>query len=294
MKEISFALFSGVCTALITPFLKDGKLDEKTFRALIGRQIENGVSALVIAGTTGEGSTLSDAEKCRLVAIAKEEADERILIYGNCGSNDSLHAASLAKKLTRAGADGLLAVTPYYNKATERGLYLHYKAIASATDAPIMVYHVPTRTGCRLTLESYRNLSRLDTIVAVKESSSDLRLLSDLLGELGKRFAIYAGNDDEALFARRLGARGCVSVLSNLLPCECVKLQTLCDEKNWDAAYALEQNLLPKMRALFYEVNPAPVKYVACRMGLSRLAYRLPMCPPSPETRVRLQKVFGV
>ena len=294
MKQPTFPLFSGVCTALITPFLKDGKLDEKTFRALIERQIENGVSALVIAGTTGEGSTLSDAGKCRLVTLAKEEADGRIPIYGNCGSNDTAHAASLAKKLARAGADGLLAVTPYYNKATERGLYLHYKAIASATDTPIMVYHVPTRTGCRLTLESYHSLSRLDTLVAVKESSSDLRLFSDLVAELGDRYAVYAGNDDEALFARRLGSPGCVSVLSNLLPAECVKLQRLCDEGNFQAATMFEKALLPKMRALFYEVNPAPVKYIACRMGLCRLSYRLPMCPPSPEVREKLRQIFEI
>lgn len=294
MKQTTFPFFSGVCTALITPFLKDGRIDYTTFGDLVERQERAGVSALVVAGTTGEGSTLTDAEKYRLVSLAKERVDGKIPIYGNCGSNDTAHAASLAKKLTRAGADGLLSVTPYYNKATERGLYLHYKAIASATDTPIMVYHVPTRTGCRLTIESYRNLSRLDTLVAIKESSSDLRLLSDLLSELGDRFCVYAGNDDEALFARRLGSPGCVSVLSNLLPEECVKLQRLCDEENFLAATMLEKELLPKMRALFYEVNPAPVKYVACRMGLCRLAYRLPLCAPSPETREKLQKIFGV
>ena len=294
MKEITFPLFSGVATALITPFTKNQKIDEKALKKLIERQIASGTSALVMAGTTGEGSTLSDKEKCRLVFLAKEEVDGRIPIYGNCGSNDTLHAALLAKELTRAGADGLLAVTPYYNKATERGLYLHYKAIASATDTPIMVYHVPTRTGCRLTMESYRNLAKLDTLVAVKESSSDLRLLTDLLTELGDRFAVYAGNDDEAFFARRLGSPGCVSVLSNLLPQECVTLQRLCDEKDWQAAHALEKELLSKMRALFLEVNPAPVKYVASRMGLCQLVYRLPMCPPSPETRTKLQRLFEV
>ena len=294
MKQTIFPLFSGICTALITPFLKDGHLDCKAFGDLVERQLRAGVSALVVAGTTGEGSTLSDSEKCRLVSVAKERVDGKIPIYGNCGSNDTMHAASLAKKLTRAGADALLAVTPYYNKATERGLYLHYKAIASATDTPIMVYHVPTRTGCRLTIESYRNLSKIDTLIAIKESSSDLRLFSDLMNELGERFAVYAGNDDEALFARCLGSPGCVSVLSNLLPDECVRLQRLCDKENFEAAAMLEKDLLPKMRALFYEVNPAPVKYIASRLGLCRLVYRLPLCPPSPETREKLQKVFDV
>ena len=294
MKEITDPLFRGVATALITPFTKSGKIDEKSLKNLVERQVNSGVSALIMAGTTGEGSTLSAKEKCRLVELAKEAVEERIPIYGNCGSNDTSQAALLAKELTRAGADGLLAVTPYYNKATEQGLYLHYKAIASVTDTPIMVYHVPTRTGCRMTIETYRKLSRIDTLVAIKESSGDLRLVSDLLCEFGDRFSIYAGNDDEALFARRLGSPGCVSVLSNLLPKECVRLQKLCDEQNFEAAYALEQTLLPKMHALFLEVNPAPVKYVACRMGLCRLSYRLPLCPPSSETRAKLQQLFDL
>lgn len=294
MKQTAFPLFSGVCTALITPFQKDGSIDCKAFAALVDRQVRAGVAALVIAGTTGEGSTLTDAEKCRLVAMAKERVEGKIPIYGNCGSNDTAHAASLAKKLSRAGADGLLAVTPYYNKATRKGLYLHYKAIAAASDSPVMIYNVPTRTGCRLTIENYRDLSRIDSLVAVKESSSDLRLFSDLVAELGDRFAVYAGNDDEALFARRLGSPGCVSVLSNLLPEECVKLHTLCDDRNFSAATMFEKELLPKMRALFYEVNPSPVKYLACRMGLCRLVYRLPLCPPSPEVREKLRQTFGI
>lgn len=294
MKKTDFPLFSGVATAILTPFTKDGSIDYNAFGDMILRQIEAGVAALVVAGTTGEGATLSDKEKCRLTLFAKEASAGRLPIYGNCGSNDTEKAKALAKKLSRSGADGLLCVTPYYNKATRRGLYLHYKEIAAASDTPIMLYHVPSRTGCRMTLENYADLRDLDTIIAVKEASGDLRLLSDLLLSFGDRYAVYAGNDDEALLARRLGSFGCVSVLSNLLPKECVRLQRLCDGGDWQAAKELEQELLPKMHALFFEVNPVPVKYLAACLGLCELSYRLPLCPPAKETVSVLEKLFGL
>ncbi|MBQ7172966.1 MAG: 4-hydroxy-tetrahydrodipicolinate synthase [Clostridia bacterium] len=292
MKKLNFPLFDGVATALLTPFSEDGSIDEDSFERMVLRQIDSGISALVVAGTTGEGTTLSDKEKCRLTSLAKDLCTGKIPVYGNCGANDTEKAVSLAKKLTRAGADGLLSVTPYYNKATRRGLYLHYKAIASATDTPLMVYHVPTRTGCRMTIENYADLSELDTLVAVKEASGELRLLSDLLEDFGERYAVYAGNDEDALFARRLGSPGCVSVLSNLLPEDCVRLQALCRIGDWSAARSLEKELLPKMQAMFREVNPVPAKYVASRIGLCKPSWRLPMCEPSKETAAELDDLF--
>lgn len=285
-------LFEGIGTALITPFDEGGKIDYPALGRLVDLQIASGVSALVLGGTTGEGATLSHREKCRIVSFAKERVAGRVPIFGNCGSNDTKEAASLARDLAKSGADGLLAVTPYYNKATREGLCLHYRAIAAKSDLPIMLYHVPSRTGLRLSLDDYRALAEIPQIRAVKEASGDLRLLSALTTEFANRFAVYTGNDNECLSAAALGAAGCVSVLSNLCPHACAALWNAARQGDLQTARQLDAELAKKGEALFYEVNPVPVKYVAARKGLCRLSYRLPLCPPSQQVARELDRLF--
>jgi len=285
-------VFQGIATALITPFL-DGEIDYGAMERLIEFQLAEGVSALLVAGTTGESATLTGKEHRALIAFSKKKIAGRVPLIAGCGSNSTAHAVELAKSACEAGADALLAVTPYYNKASDRGLLLHYRAIADAASRPLILYNVPSRTGFHLSMELYRALAPHPNIVGVKEASGDLNLLENLCAECGDDYDVYTGNDDQLVAAVKLGAEGCISVCSNLFPRQTVDLYRLCVNGNFRAADRLRGELLPRIKALFREVNPIPVKYAASLRGLCRAEYRLPLCAPSPDTCRCLRKLFG-
>ena len=284
-------LFTGAATALITPFL-GGAVDYEALGNMIDAQIEDGINAILVAGTTGEGSTLSLAECAEVTRFARVRIEGRVPLLAGCGSNCTAHAVELAHALSQAGADALLAVTPYYNKTTDIGILAHYRAIADAAECPIVLYNVPSRTGFSMTIEHYRALAAHENIVAVKEASGDLGLLSALCDELGDQLDVYTGNDHQAVASMRLGAQGVISVISNVLPREMAELCRLCLANDFSSASARQRAMLGQMRVLFEEVNPVPVKYVAALKGLCAAEYRLPLCPPSPALARKLQRMF--
>jgi 4-hydroxy-tetrahydrodipicolinate synthase len=284
-------VFKGVATALITPFYQ-GEIDYESLQNLIEMQIEAGVGALLVAGTTGESATLSAEEHANLVSFAARQIDGRLPLIAGCGSNSTSHACELAEAVAESGADALLAVTPYYNRTNDRGIISHYHALADATEKPLILYNVPTRTGFSMTLAHYRELAEHPNIVAVKEASPDLSLLGSLCGECSSQLDVYTGNDHHTSSAMRLGASGVISVYSNVFPRKMTEICRLCATGDWKLAYQRQKQALAGMQALFWETNPIPVKHVMSAMGLCRAEYRLPLCPPLPETARRLSEVF--
>lgn len=284
-------VFYGVATALITPF-QNGEIDYGALEVLIERQVEGGADAVLIAGTTGESVTLEYDEHRNVIAFAKACLHGRLPLLAGCGSNSTARAVELARAACESGADALLAVTPYYNKASHQGLVLHYQRIADAATRPLMLYNVPARTGVCITIEQYRTLAKHPNVVGVKESSGDLGLLDRLICECGDDLDVYVGNDDQFLSALKLGACGVVSVYSNLYPAQMKELYHSHTEGRRHDAARLQAALLQRQQALFLEVNPIPVKYLASRMGLCACEYRLPLTPPSPQTERRLQELF--
>ena len=292
MSLFKSTVFTGVATALITPF-RDGLIDYDAMSDLIEQQIAAGISALLVAGTTGEGSTLFAEEYRDLVAFAKEQIKGRVPLLAGCGANSTARALELTQAVCEGGADALLAVTPYYNRTNDRGIIAHYRALADAATRPLMLYNVPSRTGFTLTFEHYRTLAEHPNIVAVKEASTDLCLLEQVASDLGDRLDVYTGNDNQTVGAMRLGARGVISVYSNLEPRAMVELCRLCTTGEYKRASARLRALLPRINALFREVNPIPVKFLAAERGLCALEYRLPLAPPSADTARTLKAVFG-
>ena len=286
-------IFKGVCTALITPFSK-GEIDYEALQNLIELQIEAGVGAILLAGTTGESPTLSAKEYADMVSFAARQIEGRLPLLAGCGSKSTSHACELASVVAENGADALLAVTPYYNRTNDRGIISHYHAIADATKKPLILYNVPARTGFSMTLAHYHELAEHPRIVAVKEASPDLSLLGNLCGECGSSLDIYTGNDHHTVSAMRLGASGVISVYSNIAPRTMTEICRLCAAGDWKLAYARQKQALAKMQAMFWETNPIPVKYVAAGMGLCRAEYRLPLCSPTSETARRLGELFDV
>lgn len=284
-------VFYGIATALITPFEK-GHIDYSALDTLIEAQIEGGIDAILVAGTTGESSTLEYSEHKGLIRFAKERIRGRVPLLAGCGSNCTSRAVELARTACEAGADALLAVTPYYNKASHQGLVLHYQKIADEATRPLMLYNVPSRTGVSITVEQYRRLAKHPNIVGVKESSGDLGLLDRLISECGDDLDIYTGNDDQLLPSLKLGACGGISVYSNLYPAQMKELYRLFVNQNRKAAEQLQARILQKQQSLFLEVNPIPVKYVASLLGLCGCEYRLPLYQPSIETAARLRDLF--
>ncbi len=285
-------VFTGVATALITPFL-EGQIDYEALDRLIEIQIDSGISALLFAGTTGEGSTLTTEELFELIRFAYKRIRGRVPLLAGCGSNCTSHALELVAAACEGGADALLAVTPYYNKTNDRGILLHYRALADAATRPLMLYDVPSRTGYAMSLAHYRELAAHPNIVALKEASGDLGLLESVCTELSDRMDIYTGNDHQILPAAKLGARGVISVYSNIYPRQTAELWRKCMTSDARDAADHRHAHLPFMQALFWEVNPIPVKYVASLMGLCRAEYRLPLCPPTAEIAKKLQAMFA-
>ena len=288
MKE---PLFTGAATALVTPFLGDS-INYPMLEQLLRRQIDAGIEAVVIAGTTGESATLSDGEKLELFRRAKDYVGNRCKIIAGTGSNSTRHTMELSMAAEQTGVDGLLLVSPYYNKATPEGLYAHYLAVAHSVSLPVILYNVPTRTGVDIPVSVYRRLSRIPNIAGVKESASDITKYTKILAQCGSSMAIWAGNDDMATPVIALGGKGVISVLSNILPTETQALARAALDGDFDTAAALQILLQPLVEALFTEVNPIPVKQAMQFIGYDCGGCRLPLTPLSDENREKLRALL--
>ena len=283
--------FSGVCTALVTPFLKDS-VNYPMLEQLLRRQYDAGIRAVVICGTTGESATLTDEEKLTMFRYAQKSMPEDLRIIAGTGSNSTVHAIALSQAAQDAGADALLVVSPYYNKATPEGLYLHYAAIASSVQIPVILYNVPSRTGVDIPVEVYRRLSQIPNIVGVKEASSDIRKLARIRSQCPDHFTVWCGNDDLAVAAMALGAKGLISVVSNIEPEITGSMIGAALDGDFDTATALQLSLLPLIEALFQEVNPIPVKAAMAMIGYDCGSCRMPLCSPSEETSALLKDLL--
>ena len=291
MKNNRKPVFTGVCTALITPF-RDGKIDFEALSGLIEFQIDGGVDALLINGTTGESATLTDAEKREIISFAVSEVGGRVPIIAGTGSNDTKKAVELSKFAYDVGADACLAVTPYYNKASEVGLIKHYEAIADATEIPIILYNVPSRTGVNIPLSVYERLSEHKNIVAVKEANPSVSDFARLSARCGKNLDLYSGNDDLILPCLSLGGNGIISVISNALPRQTGDICRLWFGGKIKEATELQLKLLPLTNALFCEVNPIPIKALLSHLGFCKEEYRLPLCPMDSERKKALIREY--
>ena len=280
--------FTGACTALVTPFL-GGKVNYPMMEQLLRRQIDAGIEAVVICGTTGESATLSDCEKLELFRRAKAYVGDSCLIIAGTGSNCTEHAAALSRAAEGAGADALLVVTPYYNKATPEGLLAHYSAVAGAVHIPVIAYNVPSRTGVDIPVEVYGRLSRIPNLAGVKDASSSISKIGKLCAACPD-FPVWSGNDDQAVAVMSLGGQGVISVLSNVAPVETQAMAQAALAGDFDTAAALQAELLPLIELLFCEVNPIPVKAAMQLIGYDCGGCRLPLTPMSNENLEKLKK----
>ena len=284
-------MFAGCGTALVTPFRRDFSLDEPCLRKLVRRQIDAGIDFLVPCGTTGENPTLSSREHLRVVEITLEEATGRVPVLAGAGGYNTAEVIALAKELQSMRVDGILSVTPYYNKPTPEGLYQHYKAIASAVSLPVIVYNVPRRTATNVDPATLKRLAEIDNIIGIKEASGDVSQVASMLGHLPEVFLVLSGDDALALPIIALGGRGLISVASNEIPAEMTQLVRYCLEDNFERARYMQQRFLPLMEVNFIETSPIPVKTAMAAMGLLEPVWRLPLCPPRPENE---EKIHGV
>jgi len=284
--------FTGSATALVTPFDMQGNVYYAKLAELIEFQIENQTDALVISGTTGESATLSDAEKVRMFSFCTEQVCGRVPVIAGTGSNDTKHSVELSKSALHAGADALLLVTPYYNKASHTGLIRHFYAVADAVSLPVIVYNVPSRTGVNIGVDTYRELGNHKNIVAAKEASADISHIAKIAEACGDTLYLYSGNDDQTLPILSLGAKGVISVLSNIAPKQTHDICALWFAGRMEEALRLHLNLLELMNALFIDVNPIPVKAALNLMGMDVGGYRLPLCDMPPNKLEILKMVM--
>lgn len=285
--------FTGVGTAIVTPFTKTGALDEAGVRRLARRQIDEGIHFLVPCGTTGESPTLSEEERTRVVEICVEEARGKVPVLAGAGGYDTREVIHSARIMERAGANGLLSVTPYYNKPTSDGLVQHYKAIAESTALPIIVYNVPGRTGCNVDVATLVKLSAIPNIVGVKEASGNIQQMCEICCAVPPDFIVLSGDDAITLPLMAVGGRGVISVASNEVPREMAKMVEVAERGDFTAARAIHASLLPLMLINFVESNPIPVKAAMAAMGLLEEVYRLPMVPPRQESRTKILAVLN-
>ena len=277
-------IFEGIATALITPTTPDG-IDYEAFGRLIDWQIEEGVNALVICGTTGEASTLTDEEHRKAIAFAVKRANRRVPIIAGTGSNDAAYAVDLTEFSCKAGADGVLVVTPYYNKATQNGLVRLFTEIADRATAPVILYNVPSRTGVNIAPATVKTLSEHPNISGIKEAGGNISAVAEIAALCGDEINIYSGNDDQIVPIMSLGGKGCISVLANLLPRESAELCARFKAGDIKGAAAMQLKYLPLIKALFSEVNPIPVKAAMAAMGFCEDYLRLPLTPMEPAHR---------
>lgn len=282
----------GCGTAIVTPFLTDGSIDEASLRRLIEHQLAGGVDFLVACGTTGESVTMSEAEQERVVGITIEVVAGRVPVVAGAGGYNTHEVIARIHRYTAAGADAILSVTPYYNKPTQEGLYQHFRAIATASELPIILYNVPGRTGCNLEPATVVRLAQLPQIVAIKEASGNISQIGELATLLPPDFGIFSGDDGLILPVAALGGVGVISVAANLLPREVAELTRLSVNGELVAARELNRRLMPVFKAMFIESNPIPVKAALAMVGLIEEVYRLPMVPLSDSSRQRLEVVL--
>lgn len=283
-------IFTGSGVALVTPFNENG-VDFDALGKLIDFQIENKTDALIICGTTGEASTMPDSEHLSVIGFAVERVNGRIPVIAGTGSNDTAHGIELAKNAEKLGVDGLLLVTPYYNKASQKGLVLHYKAIANAVNIPIILYNVPSRTGLKIDIASAKELAKVENIVGFKEASGDMSYAVQLAAECPE-LAIYSGNDDLNVPIMSLGGKGCISVLANVMPKETHDMCAKYLEGDTEGALKLQLELLDLIKALFIEVNPIPAKTALNLMGMNVGNLRLPLCDMTESNLATLKQVL--
>lgn len=288
MKKV---LFSGVCTALVTPFL-DGKVNYPMMKMLLKRQMDAGVKAVVICGTTGESPTLTDQEKIELFRQCKDYAGDDCLIIAGTGSNSTAHAIDLSQKAEEAGADAVLVVSPYYNKATPDGLFAHYLSIAHSISIPVILYNVPSRTGVDIPVSVYKRLSRVPNIVGVKEASTDITKITKILEACGADFAVWTGNDDQTVPVMSLGGKGVISVVSNICPGEMIAMTTAAENEDYVSASHMQQSLQSLIDLMFCEVNPIPVKAAMKLIGYDCGGCRLPLCSISKDHFEKIRQYF--
>lgn len=285
-------IFKGAATALVTPFDALGEIDYTAFGELIEWQISRSIDALVVCGTTGESATLTDTERRWCISFAVEKAEGRVPIIAGTGSNNAEYAKELSCFASSEGVDGILVVTPYYNKATEKGMEKYYLSIAESATSPIIIYNVPSRTGCKVTMPVYRKLAEHENVAAVKEASGDVSLSAAILAELSDSLSVYSGNDDLTLPILSLGGAGVISVLSNIMPREMHELCKTFFDGNFSAARDIQLSLYDIMRAMFCEVNPIPIKTACGEMGLCSPFMRLPLCEMNEKNKAVLLTVL--
>ena len=285
-------MFTGTGTALVTPFRRDGALDEPTLRTLIKRQIDAGINFLVPCGTTGESPTLSHQEHLRVVEIAVELARGKVSVLAGAGGYNTAGVITLARELAELGANGILSVTPYYNKPTQEGLYQHFKAIAEAISLPIILYSVQGRTGVNIEPPTVQRLSQIANIIGIKEASGNIAQMSTILNAVPEDFLVLSGDDAITLPLIALGGRGVISVASNEIPAQMTSLTQHALAGDFEGARQIHRRFLPLMEVNFIESNPIPVKAALAEMRLLEPVWRLPLVAPKPENRARIRAVL--
>lgn len=285
-------MFTGTGTAMVTPFRRDGALDEATLRRLVQRQIDAGIDFLVPCGTTGESPTLNHEEHLRVVELTLELAKGRVPVLAGAGGYNTVEVIAMARELADIGVDGILSVTPYYNKPTQEGLFQHYRAIAEAVPLPIIMYSVQGRTGVNIEPGTVKRLAQIENIVGIKEASGNISQMAAILNAVPEEFIVLSGDDAITIPVISLGGRGVVSVVSNEIPTEMAQLTRAALQCDFQAAREIHRRFHPLMEINFVESNPIPVKTALAEMGLLDPVWRLPLVAPKPENRERIRGVL--
>ena len=285
-------MFKGTATALITPFTEDG-IDYEAFEKLLENQINNGIDCLLVAGTTGEPPTMTHEEKMDLVDFAIKKINHRVPVIVGTGTNCTRTSIEATIEAARHGADGALVVTPYYNKCTQNGLYLHYKAIADASPIPVVAYNVPPRTGVNIQPETLQRLTDIKNMAGIKDACGNLDQIKKMAKAVkGSNIKYYSGDDEMIIEAMQAGGDGLFSVASNILPSETASIVNACMKKDYDRAQVIFEKYKALFAGLFYEVNPIPVKYAASRMGICKNILRMPLTPMSEDKAAKLEELM--
>jgi 4-hydroxy-tetrahydrodipicolinate synthase len=284
--------FTGCGTALVTPFTRTGGLDEAAVRRLGRRQVDAGIHFLVPVGTTGESPTLTLAERVRIVELLVDEVRGQVPILAGAGGYDTNEVIHAAAEMKAAGADGLLSVTPYYNKPTQEGLYQHYRALAESTALPIILYNVPGRTSCNMEPSTVTRLATIANIVGIKEASGNMAQICEVCRSVPPEFIVVSGDDVMTVPMMAVGARGVISVASNQIPAEMSQMVEAAERGDFAAARVIHERIMPLMQINFIESSPGPVKSAMAAMGLLEETYRLPLVPPRPESKERINRVL--
>lgn len=283
------SVFTGSGVALVTPMKKDGSVDYQKLDELVEWQVNEGINAIVACGTTGEASTLDDEEHISVIEAVVDKVNKRVPVIAGTGSNNTQHGIHLAKEAERVGADALLVVTPYYNKATKKSIIAHYKAICDTIELPVILYSVASRTGMNLNYETVKELKQIPNIVGIKEASADIAQIVEIAQLVDENFALYSGNDDQVLPLLAVGGAGVISTISNILPKETATMVHNFLDGNIAQARTTQLKQLPLIQAVFSEVNPVPIKAAVSLLGKCELSYRLPLAEPEEETLTNLK-----